>query len=170
MDAIATPTPLDEERRLTVLRGLALLDTEPEPEFDDLVDLAAYFFASKFALVSLVDSDRTWYKAKHGMSPTESPREGAFCAYAINDVDVFVVPDASVDPRFKDRAAVTGPPGIRFYAGAPIFVDGAAIGTMCVLDDEPRGMFDETDQTYLEKFARLASKCVLARQASRASG
>ncbi|MGZ0190275.1 MAG: GAF domain-containing protein, partial [Alphaproteobacteria bacterium] len=112
MHTHVTPTTLTEAHRLSVLRGLNILDTAPDPEFDDLVDLAAHFFAAKYALVSLVDEDRQFYKARHAFAAKQSPREGAFCAHAIMQDDVFVVPNTTQDERFHDKASVTGPPHI----------------------------------------------------------
>lgn len=160
----AAATPIGENHRIQVLQDLNILDTQPSPDFDDLTTLAAHFFATKFALVSLVDSKRTWYKAKYGLNVCESPRKNAFCAHAILGADVFVVLDARKDARFADNASVAGPPHLRFYAGAPIIVDSAAIGTLCLLNDEPRQVFGEGDRAHLERFARIAASCAVKRR------
>ena len=160
----AMSSPVGEDHRIQVLHGLKILDTQASPDFDDITALAAHFFAAKFALVSLVDTDRTWYKAKHGLDACEGPRTGAFCAQVILEDAVFVVMDARKDVHFADNAYVAGPPHLRFYAGAPITVDGAAIGTLCLLDDEPRQLFDEGDCEHLQQFARIAASCVIKRR------
>ncbi len=91
---------------------------------------------------SLVDNNRTWYGAKYSLNICESPRTNAFCDHAILGTDVFVVMDARRPARFADNATVAGPPHLRFYAGAPLIIDDAAIGTLCLLDAEPRQQFD----------------------------
>jgi diguanylate cyclase len=129
-----------ELARLAALQGLNILDTLPESVYDDIVLLAAQICGTPIALVSLVDSDRQWFKARVGLSARQTDRELAFCSHAIAAPEpVFVVGDAGVDPRFKDSALVTGDPHIRFYAGAPIVMaDGHSMGTVCVIDTVPR--------------------------------
>jgi GAF domain-containing protein len=160
----AAAIPVEEDHRIQVLQDLNILDTQPSPDFDDLTTLAAHFFATKFALVSLVDSNRTWYKAKYGLNVCESPRTNAFCAHAILGAGVFVVMDARRDARFADNATVAGSPHLRFYACAPIVIDDAAIGTLCLLDDEPRERFDEENRGHLERFAKVAASCAIKRR------
>jgi len=129
----------DEERRLAALRAFAILDTPPEDAFDDITALAAYICKSPFALITLVDEDRQWFKSRVGWKTRETPRSVSFCAHAIGQDEVFVIADASRDPRFADNPAVTGEPHIRFYAGAPLVTrEGDALGTLCILDDKPR--------------------------------
>ena len=147
--------PFDEEYRQFVLDDLALLDSDPAPEFDRLVWLAKAYFGTTMALVSLVDKDRQWFKACCGLDATETPREFAFCAYAIMDTDALIVLDATRDPRFDSNPLVTGAPHIRFYAGQPLIVNGAAIGTLCIIDDKPRDSFDQEDMDSLEAFAQI---------------
>jgi PAS domain S-box-containing protein len=134
------PTALSEEERLAVLRDFAVLDTPAERDFDDLTELAAAICDVPVALVSLVDRDRQWFKSRVGLTATETPREVSFCAQAIAaGRDVMIVPDAPADPRFADNALVTGAPHIRFYAGVPLVsVEGAGLGTLCVIDTRPR--------------------------------
>lgn len=133
------PVPPDETGRLAALRGLHMLDTPPEDDFDQIVALASRICGTPMSLVSLVDEDRQWFKAKVGLEKDESARDVSFCAYAILGRDLMVVPDARQDRRFADNPAVTVDPGIRFYAGAPLVTsDGYGVGTLCVVDGQPR--------------------------------
>jgi GAF domain-containing protein len=130
--------PDNEAARVETLRRYRILDTKPESTFDDLAALASYVCNAPVALISLVDSERQWFKAKKGTTLSETPRDVAFCAHAINGTETMVVPDAMLDPRFAQNPLVTGEPGIRFYAGAPILTsDGHALGTVCVIDRAP---------------------------------
>lgn len=136
--------PANEAKRLNSLKLLQVLDTQAEESFDQLTRLAAAVCGAPISLVSLVDEDRQWFKARVGLDATETPREMAFCAHAILQPDeVLVVKDATEDPRFSDNPLVTGDPAIRFYAGAPLVVDDRqAIGTLCVIDQKPRQLTD----------------------------
>lgn len=132
---IVAQVPEDETARLAALHDYAILDTPPEDSFDDLVVIAAQIFAVPTALVSLVDRERQWFKARHGLNATETPRDSAFCAHAILDPGrPLVVEDALRDDRFFDNPLVVGAPHIRFYAGAPLVTpNGRALGTLCVI-------------------------------------
>ncbi len=132
--------PVDLEReRLRVLHQFGVLDTAPEVAFDDLAALAGQLCGTPIALVSLVDEDRQWFKARLGLDVCETSRESSFCAHALGSPDLFVVADTWLDPRFADNPLVTGEPGIRFYAGAPLVTwGGATLGTLCVIDVVPR--------------------------------
>lgn len=133
-----------ERRRLAALREYRILDTEPEKAFDDLVLLASQICGTPVALISLVDQDRQWFKAKLGTTLNETARNVAFCAHAIRQPGVFQVEDALEDERFKDNPLVLSDPHIRFYTGAPLVTpEGQAIGTICVLDREPRKLSAE---------------------------
>ena len=130
-----------EEARLRALESYGVLDTAPEEAFDRLTQLAADLFDAPMALVSLIDAERQWFKSRHGVEAESTPRSMAFCAHAIDlDAgDALVVPDATVDPRFRDNPLVTGEPNVRFYAGAVLTgTDGFNLGTLCVIDDKSR--------------------------------
>ena len=140
----SAPIPADENERLRELAALELLDSPPEPEFDELVELAARVCDTPIALLSLVDRDRQWFKARLGIDASETPREVSFCAHAILDGGIFEVPDAADDPRFADNPLVLGPPHIRFYAGFVLETEaGRRLGTLCVAAPEPRAVGPE---------------------------
>lgn len=146
--------PENEQARIQALLQYEILDTEAESVYDDFVKLASYICQTPISLISLVDPTRQWFKAKVGCPAPETSRDIAFCAHAIHQSDVFVVPDILSDQRFVDNPLVTGDPHIRFYAGAPLITpEGLAIGTLCAIDREPRILSPE-QITALEKLAR----------------
>jgi anti-sigma regulatory factor (Ser/Thr protein kinase) len=141
-----------EQARLEALRKYQILDTEPEIAFDDLALLASHICETPMAAISLVDEDRQWFKARIGFTTAETPRSISFCTHAIQQRDIFVVPDALKDDRLRNNPQVAGDPHIRFYAGAPLLArEGHALGTLCVVDDKPRKLSD----TQLEALAAL---------------
>ena len=141
---IKPPTPVDELLRLETLRNLKVLDTDPEERFDRVTRLARRVFGTPIALVSLVDNDRQWFKSRQGLDATETSRDISFCGHAILEDDVMVVNDALDDERFRDNPLVTSDPSIRFYAGCPLSApDGSKVGTLCIIDREPRQLNDE---------------------------
>ncbi len=146
--------PTDEPERLARLRSYQILDTEAETAFDDLVKLATDICGTPIGLVSLIDEDRQWFKSRVGLDAGETPRAVAFCAHAVADNRMLVVPDAFKDPRFADNPLVTGAPHVRSYAGALLQShDGFNLGTLCVISDEPMQL-DEQQLEHLQILAR----------------
>jgi len=137
---IAAPAPANEAERLAALFALLLLDTPPEERFDKIVAFAAEEFEVPIALISLLDTDRQWFKAAVGLGDTcQTGRDISFCGHAIMRAEIMVIEDALLDERFHDNPLVTGAPHIRFYAGAPLTLsNGLALGTLCIIDTKPR--------------------------------
>ncbi len=149
---------IQEERRLRLLRATDLLDSERQERFDRFTRLASAVTGCPIALISLVDADRQWFKSKIGLEVDETPREVAFCDHTIRQRLPLVVTDAAADPRFADNPLVTEPPHLRFYAGAPLWLTPEqCIGSLCVLDTEPR---DGLPADKLDALVDLASTLV----------
>jgi len=136
--APSTPDQDREQARLAALYSLDILDTPEEPEYDELVRLAATICGTPISAFTLVDADRQWFKAITGLPVRETPRSVSFCAYTIQQPGLFLVENASEDPRFRNNPIVTGQPGIRFYAGVPLEANGQPVGAFCVIDTVPR--------------------------------
>jgi DNA-binding response OmpR family regulator len=151
---IRAALPADEEKRLTALRELSILDTQSEERFDRITRVAAAVGDVPIVLVSLVNHDRQWFKSCHGLGVTETSRELSFCAHVVLSRAPLIVPDTLLDDRFADNPLVTGEPRVRFYAGFPIFyTDGSCLGTLCLIDTRPRQFPAAT----LQRFEDLAS-------------
>ena len=165
-DFTLPPIPYDEPDRLAALHRLDVLDTPPEAELDVITRLAADRFDTPTALISLVDATRQWFKSRYGLEASETCRNDSFCGHTIAGEGVMVVPDATADPRFAKNPLVTGAPHIRFYAGAPlILADGHKVGTLCVIDSQPRANLSEREAEILQLMARQVVSLLEARNA-----
>ncbi len=165
MPAPTHQTETEQIRRLELLEAYDILDTPPEPEFDDIVLIASEACATPVALVSLIEKDRQWFKARIGFEACETPIEQSVCAHSLASPDLLIIPDLSLDPRTAANPLVTEPPHIRFYAGAPLIgPDGTALGTLCVIDTRPRPEGLTASQ---QKILRSLSRQVIAHLESR---
>lgn len=154
---ISPPVPENEKARLAKLYEYSLLDTLEEEEFDQITRMASKICGTPISLISLIDKDRQWFKSKVGLPVPETPREFAFCAHAINDPkNALVVPDSRKDERFQGNPLVDNDPNVVFYAGFPLASDDLALGTLCVIDHQPR----ELEKEQLEALETLANQVV----------
>lgn len=143
-----------EDARINALLSYNILDSLPEPEYDNLTRIASLICGKPIALISLVDKERQWFKSRLGLGVDHTSREVSFCGHAIHDDNVMVVPDARIDERFEDNPLTTGDPKVVFYAGAPITTpDGLPLGTLCVIDNKP-GELNETQEKALKDLAK----------------
>ncbi|SNR14873.1 sensor histidine kinase [Tenacibaculum jejuense] len=152
---IATP-PTNEKERVEALKSYNILDTLPEEDYDNITKIAAEICKAPIALVSLVDPERQWFKSTYGLDAKETPRDYAFCAHSILQPDeLFIVPDATKDHRFSDNPLTIDDPHVVFYAGAPLTTkDGHALGTLCVIDNEPRTSLSEGQKESLRALSQ----------------
>jgi GAF domain-containing protein len=151
-------TDLEKERLKRTL-AYNILDTVPEEEYDNLVRVAAYMCDAPYALMSLVDEDRVWFKARHGILASEASRDSSFCTHVVDEpVDAFIVEDASIDPRFDSNPYVHGEPHIKHYIGVPLLTPSEhyKIGALCVMHHEAR----KPDVEQIEHLKRLA-RCIM---------
>src|SRR5712664_2087118 len=161
---MGAPNARGEKKRLQVLWQYEVLDTVPEEMFDDLTELAARICEAPIAMITLVDEDRQWFKSKVGVTVNETSRDISFCAHAICEADLFIVPDATKDERFSHNPLVTSEPKIRFYAGAPLITpDGYALGTLCVIDKVPRELRPDQKQALRVLARNVMTKLELRR-------
>ena len=152
---MAFPIPVNESQRLAALRALNILDTTPEIAYDEIAELAAQICGCPVAYISFIDDDRRWLKAKYGLPSNikDAPRETAVCSTTICGIDVLIVSDMTQDPRFDSSPMVVGDPHCRFYCGLPLITnEGYALGTLCVMDFEPRQLSFEQ----IESMRRLS--------------
>jgi signal transduction histidine kinase len=167
---VRAPLPEDEPARVAALRDAQVLDTAPEEDFDDIALLASEICGTPMGLVSLVDTDRQWFKAKVGLEMDQCHRDLSFCAHTITGHELLEVPDAAQDPRFMDNPFVLGDDSIRFYAGAPVVLDGTlAVGTVCVVDHVPREL-TSSQRRGLRSLARHAAVQLELRRYARKAG
>lgn len=154
----------EEQGRVDALRRYAIIDTPPEPNFDRLTNLASAIFEQPICTLALADTDRFWFKSKHGVDATEMPRRMAFCEQTIRGDEVFVVEDAFEDARFAQAPVVSSAPHLRFYAGAPLVTpEGVRIGSLCVLNAEPQKSFSGRKKHILLNLANTAVELIEAR-------
>ncbi|MFC3607921.1 putative bifunctional diguanylate cyclase/phosphodiesterase [Stutzerimonas tarimensis] len=155
--ALDPPVPANEAQRLVRVHDMCLIDDTPDETLDQIVQMVAEHFGVPIALVSIVDRNRQWFRARVGIEASETSRRDSFCAHAINGEHLFQVCDATRDERFRDNPLVIGGPGVRFYAGIPLVTDdGLGLGSLCIIDTEPRPALTEQQVATLKAMARLA--------------
>ena len=156
------PIPINEAQRQLQVTQLCRLDTTPDEVFEHIVSMVAEYFQAPIALISIVDEQRQWFTARVGLLAQETPRQDSFCAYAILANEPFQVLDATQDVRFQNNPLVTGEPGIRFYAGMPLVTpEGLGLGSLCIIDTQPRRAMTPQELSMLEHFAKLTMARIL---------
>jgi len=160
-------TKLEEHERLKSLHSYNILDTESEEDFNDIVELASDICGTPISLISLIDKDRQWFKARKGMSVQETSREVAFCNYAIKENKLFEIEDATKDERFANNPLVVGDPNIRYYAGFPLTTEeGYKLGTLCVLHKKPHQLNASQKKALQTLSKRVVNELELRRKIS----
>lgn len=151
------PIPFNEKQRINALKNYEILDTLPEDYFDNIVQLASIICDTPISLISLIDTDRQWFKAKTGLSAEQTPRDISFCGHAINGEELFYIEDATKDERFSDNPLVTNDPHVIFYTGHPLIdLNGYKLGTLCVIDNKPHKL----NESQKQQLAILAKQVV----------
>lgn len=152
---LIAPKPKNEKERVQALVNLEVMDTPINPVFERITRITKQMFGVPVVAISIIDSERQWFKSTQGMNVCENDLSSSFCSHAILQDDVFVVPDSLKDPRFADNPCVEADPFVRFYAGCPVQTqDGYKIGTLCIIDSKPRE-FTEEQLTSLRDMASL---------------
>lgn len=147
--------PVNEDKRIEALKRYDILDTPPDGSFDRITKLASTIFKVPIAIISLVDTDRIWFKSHHGLTVNQIDREPGLCASAILSSDTYVVSDACSDPRTLSNPLVVGELGLRFYAAVPLQTnDEHNLGTLCIIDQKPRTLTDE-EKEMLKQLAEI---------------
>jgi len=163
------PIPENEKERLATLHAMKILDTPPEERFDRITRIATRIFDTPISTITLVDSNREWFKSVCGLDEKEGDRAISFCGHAMLSDDIFIILDTLEDERFKDNPMVVGPPHIRFYAGVPIFGPNEMhIGTFCIKDRKPRVEMSESEKQTLKDLASWAELELNAEELSKA--
>ncbi len=156
---------MEETVRLATLRSYGIMDTGAEPAFDLIAQEAARIFACRMAVVSFIDAERQWYKARSGVTGSSVARTTSFCTHAITQDEVLVVLDAREDARFRHNPFVMGAPHVRFYIGAPIkALNRARLGTVCVFDPEPRAEVSARERRALSALAARTAELLERRR------
>lgn len=164
---LSYPVPENEIERLAALKRFELLDSDPEEIFDAVTRTLSTHVNVPIALITLLDESRQWFLSKCGLDTSQTPREYAFCTYAILHDEPLIITDALKDERFKDNPLVLGPPNVRFYAGAPLRMkDGLSLGTLCAIDSTPR-QISETELSVLKNLAKVVVETIELRHAAR---
>ena len=152
------PKSPDDTERVAKLHSLGILDSSPDQNFDRIVCLCQDIFGVEIATISLVDSERQWFKSVVGLDVCETDRDVAFCNHTIMGDDIFEVTDTLLHPDFAENALVSGPPHIRYYAGAPFAYDGFKMGAVCLIDPQPRAALDARERSILEGLASVVQR------------